>query len=228
MRDDGLELVALLGTDMVRFTRASTTAPWGTLQPITEVNDFDNLSGELSGDGIEIVMSKNQSGVDFHHALRAAPTGSFIAFAPMPTASETGEDYSPSLSRDRRVMVFGSQRGNTSGELYLAKRAQPGDTEWSTIELLPDLNTNSREEGPHLSADQLTIYFASNRPGGSGGFDIYRSTRSNTSVDFPPATPVTELNSVEDERDPWLSADGRLILFARGTNNQDQLFQATR
>lgn len=228
MRDDGAELVVLLGTDLVRSLRPSPTVAWGTLQPITEVNSVDNLSGELSGDGMELVMSKNQSGVDLHHALRTNTSDAFSVFAPMPTASDTGEDYSPSLSRDRLVMVFGSQRGGTTGELYLAKRGQPGDSDWSTIELLPDLNTNSREEGPHLSADQLTIYFVSDRAGGSGGFDIYRSTRTSTTVEFPPATAVTELNTAEDELDPWVSADGRLILFARGGNNQHQLFQATR
>jgi len=40
------------------------------------------------------------------------------------------------------------------------------------------LNTTSNEGGPALSLDGTTLYFYSDRPGGSGGRDLYFSTRT--------------------------------------------------
>ena len=62
------------------------------------------------------------------------------------------------------------------------------------------------EDSPFLSSDGLTLLFASNRPGGQGGLDIYQATRQSTD----PATPFSNvtnlgapLNSSKDDFDPF-------------------------
>ena len=40
------------------------------------------------------------------------------------------------------------------------------------------INTTFNEQGPTLSKDGLILYFGSDRPGGSGGFDIWVSRRA--------------------------------------------------
>jgi len=52
------------------------------------------------------------------------------------------------------------------------------------VNLGPTLNTSASETGPALSADGSTLYFGSDRPGGSGGWDIWHA-----SID-----PVVDLN----------------------------------
>jgi Tol biopolymer transport system component len=42
----------------------------------------------------------------------------------------------------------------------------------------PLVNTAFSEAQPSLSSDGRTLYFTSNRPGGSGGFDLYMTTRT--------------------------------------------------
>jgi hypothetical protein len=36
---------------------------------------------------------------------------------------------------------------------------------------------------PYIAADRRTLYFASNRADGSGGFDLYYTTRENVTRD---------------------------------------------
>src|SRR5262245_13889450 len=45
-----------------------------------------------------------------------------------------------------------------------------------------ELNTDADDEHPRLTADELTVYFSSSRPGGVGGYDIYQATRTSTSA----------------------------------------------
>lgn len=78
---------------------------------------------------------------------------------------------------------------------------------------LTSLNTSADEEHADLSADELTIYFSSSRPGGSGGFDIYQATRASTSAPFGNIVPVPGINTAGEERVPRMAAD-RLSMFA--------------
>ena len=52
---------------------------------------------------------------------------------------------------------------------------------WSApINVGPPLNTQSNDTYPILTADGLTIYFTSDRPGGLGGDDLWVSRREST------------------------------------------------
>ena len=74
---------------------------------------------------------------------------------------------------------------------------------------LPFNDDNYSNAHPTLSKDGKTIYFASDRPGGFGGTDIYKSERSGdawtASVNLGP-----EINSRYDEKFPFLTDDGTL------------------
>lgn len=103
-----------------------------------------------------------------------------------------------------------------------ALTAQAG---WAVPTLETTLNSTAADAGPQLSADGLTLHFASFR---SGNWEIYSSTR--TAPGQPWSTPVQEVNlggsTVEDQ--PCLSADGLEIWFsstnrAGGTGGSDLL-----
>lgn len=73
---------------------------------------------------------------------------------------------------------------------------------------LTSLNTSADEEHADLTADELTIYFSSTRPGGAGGFDIYQATRSSTSAQFDQVMPVPGINTAGNERVPRMAGNG--------------------
>lgn len=62
-------------------------------------------------------------------------------------------------------------------------------SEWSEpVNLGAPVNSVSNDMNAALSPDELSIYFASTRPGGQGGADIWVSRRA--SFDSPWETPV--------------------------------------
>jgi Tol biopolymer transport system component len=93
--------------------------------------------------------------------------------------------------------------------------------EWSpavSVEALPGthplFNTASQDGCPAPSPDGLSLYMASNRPGGKGGLDIWVSTRE--SADDPWGEPVNAgagINTPADEFCPTPLRDNHTLLF---------------
>lgn len=78
--------------------------------------------------------------------------------------------------------------------------------------LLPGVNTDANETNAWLSPDELVLWFNSDRPGGAGGNDVYRSTRDDPAAAFGPAAPLAGMNTAAQELVHSLSADG-LVLY---------------
>lgn len=88
------------------------------------------------------------------------------------------EDDRPAVRFDGLELIFGSARERNDFGLYVSRRSSRREP-WSEPENLgPELNSTARDIHPALSADGRTLYFASARPGGAGGFDLYAATRS--------------------------------------------------
>ena len=109
-----------------------------------------------------------------------------------------------------------------AGVVSAAALAASGDYgPWSTavrVESLPgthpDFNGASLDGCPFVSRDGKTFYMASNRPGGSGGIDIWVSTRA--SADDPWGAPVNvgpPVNSSANDFCPTISRDGHRFYF---------------
>jgi len=49
---------------------------------------------------------------------------------------------------------------------------------WTGVTSLSSVNTAFLDAQPAISADRETLFFTSGRPGGSGGGDLYMSTRT--------------------------------------------------
>src|SRR4051812_46602418 len=89
----------------------------------------------------------------------------------------------------------------------------------TAVNSAPDYETD-----PALSPDGLELFFSSDRPGGAGGLDIYRSTRASTADAFGPPLPVTELETATDDLAVEVQPDGLSIYFRRG----NEIYRATR
>jgi Tol biopolymer transport system component len=87
------------------------------------------------------------------------------------------------------------------------------------------------DDDPSLTADQLEIYFESERAGGAGTSDVWRSTRPDLASPWGPPAPVSELNTAMTDSAPEISADGLTIIFSSdrpGTLGDEDFYIATR
>ncbi|PRZ01729.1 WD40 repeat protein [Marinilabilia salmonicolor] len=116
-----------------------------------------------------------------------------------------------SLSPDgNRLFLFKNDREGKS--IYVSDYM---NGEWQEPEKLP-YPINSRWDETHaaLSPDQSTLYFTSNRPGGFGGLDIYRSKLDAYGQWGEPVNLGPMINSELDEETPMLHPDGQTLYFA--------------
>jgi hypothetical protein len=82
------------------------------------------------------------------------------------------------------------------------------------VNLGPPFNTPAGDACFIISADGLEVYISSDRPGGLGYFDIWRSTRENADDPWGPLVNVQEINSRYNEIFQSLSADGLTLYFS--------------
>lgn len=75
------------------------------------------------------------------------------------------------------LLYFSETEGAAYSDLYVSFPDE--NRSWSRPELIAALNTRQDEFGPYLAPDNRTLFFASNRPGGFGGMDIYKTTRKD-------------------------------------------------
>ena len=84
------------------------------------------------------------------------------------------------------VLTRRSSRGDT--DLYVSTRSDRG---WSTPEPIDSVNSPDNELAPTLSPDGKRLLFASDRPGGPGGLDIWSSIHTQAGWTRPgPLTPT--------------------------------------
>jgi hypothetical protein len=97
-----------------------------------------------------------------------------------------------------------------------APAAAPSYAGWSApMNLGSAINTSNSEGGPALSADGLSLYFHSARPGGFGSRDLWVSHRSNVNAAWgAPVNLGATINSAAVQEVPALTPDGHWLFFA--------------
>jgi len=109
------------------------------------------------------------------------PDGAFGPAALVPELSSDGNDLRPTIRFDGRELFLSSNRTGSAGgsqDIWVSTRPAFG-APWTTpINVGATVNTEYNEVQPSLSADGRILLFASDRPGGSGGADLYVTTRT--------------------------------------------------
>ena len=91
-----------------------------------------------------------------------------------PKINTSGDEEAPFITNDGKTLYFSSTGHPGMGEQDLFIAWKDADGQWtSPVNLGQPVNTAYRELGFFLSADGQTGYFASDRPDGYGGMDIY-------------------------------------------------------
>jgi hypothetical protein len=133
-----------------------------------------------------------------------------------PTVNGPDSDRSADISADGLTLFFDSDRPGGSGnwDLWMSARASIFDPWEPPVNLGPTVSTSSAEAAPSISADGLTLFFESNRPGGSGGWDLWMSARASVSDPWePPVNLGPMVNTPSSDGTSDISADGRTLFF---------------
>ncbi len=120
-----------------------------------------------------------------------------------------------SLSTDGRTMYFTGcywPRGFGSCDIYASQKR--GHTWMFPQHLDRNVNTSQWDSQAVISSDKKRLFFASKRPGGKGGSDIWMSVRQVDGRWGKADNLGDSINTSGNEMAPFLHADGRTLYFS--------------
>jgi OOP family OmpA-OmpF porin len=99
-----------------------------------------------------------------------------------------------------------------SNIFYIINR---GDSGWTEPALLPQVNIDGfSSKQPFCSSDGVYLYFASDRPGGSGGFDIWYAPIYEDGSAGSPVNAGSGINTAGDEQAPFYHTSSGTMVFS--------------
>jgi hypothetical protein len=131
----------------------------------------------------------------------------------------------PSISADGKYLYFASDMpgGQGASDIYFCESV---DGDWNApVNLGSMLNSSGTDNYPsiHFSG---RLYFASNRPGGMGGLDVYSSDKTESSWETPVRLPEP-INSSSDDFAFIAQPDLQKGYFSSNRRRNDDIYEFT-
>ncbi len=173
---------------------------------------FEEINPVVSGDGKTLIFTRKLQFYDGVFLSKKDDNGNWYELINL--TSDFGLDgntYSCGISYfGDEIFVYRSD--NYDGNIYSSKLV--GDNWGRLIKLNFNINTKFWESHATPSPDGQYLYFTSNRTGGYGGLDIYKSKKGakgewGSAVNLGPV-----INSPYNEDTPFLSNEGYTIFFS--------------
>lgn len=231
------------GLDIYVSQRASRSDAWGTPQnlgAIVNTPDADQLPF-VTPDGHTMYFASTRPGVDagynIYSSFRRNTNDEFGWEAPVAVSELNSADHDFAAwgfqdPAGRLVLYFSSNRPGGAGgfDTYVSHLLPNG--KFSPPLLVAELSGPETDYLPAVRKDGLEMFISSDRPGGFGDMDIWRSTRATTTE--PWSAPVNVgpgVNTSAGEMRGGTFDDGRELYFfsARDGNVGGlDLYSATR
>jgi hypothetical protein len=109
-----------------------------------------------------------------------------------------------------------SENSASDGDIYISDVKRQRWTSPKKIE--GAVNSKNSERGACFGANGNIIYFASDRPGGFGGFDIYKAYKTGKNQWSNPVNLGSTINSAYDEVNPFLHPDNKTLYFSSNSH----------
>lgn len=194
------------------------------MTPLTNLNSpADDLAVTMPLDSTIMYFTSGRAGAVGKHSIFTSrlTAGSWTTPQLAVEINNEMSNGTPSISPGGDMLYFtGCDYGLGDCDLYRVESgprgALPGDVTPWMIPVNVGLPINSAYWDSHvcLSADGGALYFASDRPGGFGGKDIWSARRRRDGTWDEPTNMGDRINTAFDEVTPWLSPDGRTLFFS--------------
>lgn len=145
---------------------------------------------------------------------------------PSPFNNARGEG-SPTINITNDLIIFAklvpTTINNHSYNNYDLYYSEFIDGDWTEPKSLgSNINRkDSWESQPSLSSDGKILFFASDRPGGLGGSDIWFTERNSDGTWRKPVNLGPTINTEFDERSPFLHTDSKTLYFSSQSSPND-------
>lgn len=190
-------------------------------------SEWDEYLAAITADDAEIVFTvkrpRDQQTVcafclneEDLYASRKGVEGEWMPRQPLGAPVKTGyNEGAQCISPDGTYLLYtmcDADFGMGSCDLYWVKRI---GERWSRPRNFgAPVNTQAWESQPTMAADGMTVYFTSNRPGGFGGMDIWKTTMTAEGEFSIPENLGPMVNTPGDDAAPFIHSDGRTLYFA--------------
>jgi len=239
---DGLTLFFVrgkAGENADIYVSKRTYEGWTEPEPLVTVNtEHEDLGPEPSADGQSLYFYSDRPGglggydIWVTHRNR---DGWQEPISVGPLVNSEFNDYGPAITPDGKTLYFSSNRPQPDDREKSDPNAWPAmiredlfhrdydlyaaavtDHGFGEAETMTSLNSPYNEGAPAVSSFGDFLYFASDRPGGEGGFDLYRSRRLRG--EHRPAENLGRpVNTKANELDPGLGLGGYALFFSSDT-----------
>jgi len=117
-----------------------------------------------------------------------------------------------SISYDNDKLFVYISSNNKEEDIYISYNQ--GDTAWTDPEKMDAINSPHWEGHAVMSPDNRIVYFASDRPGGYGGRDIYQAVMGPDSTYSEITNLGPKINTPFNEDAPFIYSNGSSLYFA--------------
>ncbi|MEP6611272.1 MAG: OmpA family protein, partial [Mucilaginibacter sp.] len=136
-----------------------------------------------------------------------------------PGDAETGtytEYGTPSLTQSGKRIYFTAWRKNGNKINLAIYYGQFVNNRWTTlVKLNSNVNTNGYNAlQPFVTGDGKRLFFASDKPGGQGGMDLWVSNLDNDGNPLDATNLGNKINSPEDEAAPFYDAGNNKLIYS--------------
>jgi OOP family OmpA-OmpF porin len=132
------------------------------------------------------------------------------------------------LAPGNRVMIIRIKNDESIGDYDLYVSFLQKDGTWTKPKNLgAPVNSPAYEMSPFVAPDGVTMYFASKRDGGFGGFDLYMTQRlDDTWLKWStPKNLGPDINSSTDQTDLSTDASGQMAFMSEGEPGKEDIYE---
>jgi hypothetical protein len=204
------------GFDLFMASRANRTAEFSNIVPVMGVNTAgqERQPRLTSDERVMYALTGTSPNYQISMTSRASTSATFPAFQEIAALNSTSNDEPNWILPDDSALYFDS---NKNGDYDLFRAPKSNGTLGNAVPVNgTNINTASTDASAVVTADELTMFFASDRPNGAGGQDIWITQRTSLANGFDDPTNLQVANTGGVEQPSWISADGCVLYFMRG------------